>query len=88
MKEGWEIKKLGEVADFSQGIQVGLKEHLTKSKVGYVRFIRIVDYTQNTDDIRYVPNPGEKYFVNEDDIVMVRYGTPGLIGRGHTFLRG
>jgi len=55
---------------------------LTEPKDGYVRFIRIVDYTQNTDDIRYVPNPGEKYFVNEEDIVMVRYGTPGLIGRG------
>ncbi len=78
----WEVKKLGEVSSFSQGIQVGLKEHLTYPKDGYVRFIRIVDYTQNTDDIRYVPNPGEKYFVNEDDIVMVRYGTPGLIGRG------
>jgi type I restriction enzyme, S subunit len=82
MKQGWEIKTLGEVASFSQGIQVGLEQHLTEPKDGYVRFIRIVDYTQNTDDIRYVPNPGEKYFVNEDDIVMVRYGTPGLIGRG------
>jgi type I restriction enzyme S subunit len=82
MKQDWEIKELGEVANFSQGIQVGLEQHLTYPKEGYVRFIRIVDYTQNTDDIRYVPNPGEKYFVNEDDIVMVRYGTPGLIGRG------
>ena len=82
MKQGWEIKTLGEVASFSQGIQVGLEQHLTEPKDGYVRFIRIVDYTQNTDGIRYVPNPGEKYFVNEDDIVMVRYGTPGLIGRG------
>ena len=56
--------------------------YYTKPRDGYVRFIRIVDYTQNTNDIRYVKNPGEKYFVNEDDIVMVRYGTPGLIGRG------
>jgi type I restriction enzyme, S subunit len=82
MKQGWEIKTLGEVATFSQGIQVGLEQHLTEPKDGYVRFIRIIDYTQNTDDVRYVPNPGEKYFVNENDIVMVRYGTPGLIGRG------
>jgi type I restriction enzyme S subunit len=82
LPKGWEVKKLGEVASFSQGIQVGLEHHLTEHKDGYVRFIRIVDYTQNTDDIRFVPNPGEKYFVNEEDIVMVRYGTPGLIGRG------
>ncbi len=80
--EGWEEKTLGEIASFSQGIQVGLEQHLTEPKTGYVRFIRIVDYTQNTDDIRYVPDPGEKYLVKEDDIVMVRYGTPGLIGRG------
>ena len=82
MKEGWEMKTLGEVATFSQGIQVGLEHHLNEPKDDYVRFIRIIDYTQNTDDIRYIPNPGEKYFVNENDIVMVRYGTPGLIGRG------
>ena len=82
LPDGWEMKTLGEVSIFSQGIQVGLKKHISNPKDGYVRFIRIVDYTQNTLDIRYVPNPGEKYFVNEDDIVMVRYGSPGLIGRG------
>lgn len=78
----WETKSLGEITTFSQGIQVGLEKQLTTPKEGYVRFIRIIDYTQNTNDIRYVQNPGSKYFVNEDDIVMVRYGTPGLIGRG------
>lgn len=82
MKQGWETMTLGEIASFSQGIQVGLEDHLTEPKEGYVRFIRIVDYTQNTNDIRYIPYPGEKYFVSKEDIVMVRYGTPGLIGRG------
>jgi type I restriction enzyme S subunit len=82
LPKDWEIKTLAEVASFSQGIQVGLEKHLKEPQEGYVRFIRIVDYTQNTEDIRYIPNPGDKYFVNEEDIVMVRYGTPGLIGRG------
>jgi type I restriction enzyme, S subunit len=82
MKQGWEVKKLGDLATFSQGIQVGLKDQKSEPSDGYVRFIRIVDYTQNTEDLRYVKDPGEKYFVNEDDLVMVRYGTPGLIGRG------
>ena len=80
--EGWKTKTLGDVADFSQGIQVGLKEQKTNIEPGYVRFIRIVDYTQNTKDIRYIKDPGEKYKVQRDDIVMVRYGTPGLIGQG------
>jgi len=82
MKEGWLKQNIGEIAAFSQGIQVGLKHHKYNPSKGYVRFIRIVDYTQDTDDIRYVKDPGEKYYVTEDDIVMVRYGTPGLIGRG------
>jgi type I restriction enzyme S subunit len=82
MRKGWELKPLKEIATFSQGIQVGLEKHETVQKEGYVRFIRIIDYTQNTEDIRYIPNPGEKYYVNEDDIVMVRYGSPGLVGRG------
>ena len=82
MRKGWEIKPLKEIAAFSQGIQVGLEKHETTKKDGYVRFIRIIDYTQNTEDIRYIPNPGEKYYVNENDIVMVRYGSPGLVGRG------
>jgi type I restriction enzyme S subunit len=80
--EDWEEKNIAEIAEFSQGIQIGLERHKTSPRNGYVRFIRIVDYTQNTEDVRYVPDPGKKYFVTEDDIVMVRYGTPGLIGRG------
>ena len=65
LPNGWKIKQLGDIAKFSQGIQVGLKEQLTNPAKGNVRFIRIVDYTQNTNDV-----------------VMVRYGTPGLVGRG------
>lgn len=78
----WTKCKIGDIASFSQGIQVGLKDQIKEKKGGYVRFIRIIDYTQKTDDIRYVKDPGEKYYVTKDDIVMVRYGSPGLIGRG------
>jgi type I restriction enzyme S subunit len=78
----WSTAAIGELATFSQGFQVGLKEQKNTPDEGYVRFIRIVDYTQNTTDIRYVKDPGDKYKVDSEDIVMVRYGTPGLIGRG------
>ena len=78
----WNEATLGEVSKFSQGIQVGLKLQKTEPRKGFVRFIRIIDYTQQTDDLRYVEDPGEKYLVSKDDLVMVRYGTPGLIGRG------
>ena len=47
LTNGWETKLLGDVATFSQGIQVGLEQHLNEPKDGYVRFLRIVDYTQH-----------------------------------------
>ncbi len=80
--EGWVTKSLNSLAEFSQGIQVGLGDQVKEPSEGFVRFIRIIDYTQGTDDIRYVKNPGRKYWADKTDIVMVRYGTPGLIGRG------
>lgn len=80
--EGWVEKSLDDIAEFSQGIQVGLENQSTEMSDGLVRFIRIVDYTQQTKDVRFIQDPGRRYWVNESDIVMVRYGTPGLIGRG------
>ena len=80
--KGWMEKRLDAIAEFSQGIQVGLADQSNAPAVGLVRFIRIIDYTQGTDDIRYVQDPGRRYWVEKSDIVMVRYGTPGLVGRG------
>lgn len=82
--DGWIEKPLEDIATFSQGIQVGLENQSTEMADGLVRFIRIVDYTQKTKDLRFVKDPGHRYWVKESDIVMVRYGTPGLIGRGIT----
>ena len=82
MKSGWLEKRLDAFAEFSQGIQVGLTEQSTTPSDGMVRFIRIIDYTQGTNELRYIKNPGAKFCVNRSDVVMVRYGTPGFIGRG------
>ena len=38
------------------------------------RFLRIVDYTTDNDDIRYVNVNDPKFILNKDDIAMVRYG--------------
>jgi len=80
--EGWVEMRLDTIAEFSQGIQVGLPDQSNSPGAGLVRFIRIIDYTQSTDDIRYVKDPGARYWASASDIVIVRYGTPGLIGRG------
>ena len=81
----WEYFKFKELATFSQGIQVDIDQQVTLPSIGYVRFIRIVDFTKGSlDDIRYIKHPGDRYLVNEDDLVMIRYGsqTAGKIARG------
>lgn len=82
LSEGWKNFPLGNLAKFSQGQQIGLKSHFTENKEGLNRFIRIVDYTQQTEDKRFVDYFNEKHYVNKDDIVMVRYGAIGFVGRG------
>lgn len=73
---------LGKECVFSQGIQIPVEYQKSEQHVGYIRFLRIIDYTQ-TDEPRYIEFPGERYCVNEDDIVMVRYGaSAGFVGIG------
>tara|TARA_Y100000310_G_scaffold292981_1_gene322196 strand:- start:365 stop:1606 length:1242 start_codon:yes stop_codon:yes gene_type:complete len=79
------IVKLKDIASFSQGIQIPIKKQLSEKLEGTVRFIRIVDYTKlENEPSRYIPNPGEKYIVEEDDVVMIRYGskTAGMVSNG------
>jgi type I restriction enzyme M protein len=78
----FDIVELGEVAKFQQGTQVAKEEQLTVEKEGFERFIRIVDYTQQNDHIRYIPIKDSNTRCNEDDIIMVRYGEVGFVGRG------
>ena len=74
--------RLGDVCKLKQGFQVPLDKQTNSKMDGYVRFIRIVDYTQNTEDIRFVEDNSKFYYVEEDDVVMIRYGAAGEVGRG------
>lgn len=77
LPEGWEKVKLGDVCDFSQGLQVGVENQFTESNENRSRFIRIVDITQNTQEIRFIDNPKtSNQFITFKDIFMVRYGAP------------
>ena len=81
--EGWEEKTLGEVCDFSQGIQRDVKLQSENQKDNQVRFLRIVDFTQGNEPPRYIDNPGEKYILNSNDVSLVRYGaSTGFVCRG------
>lgn len=83
--DDWEQRKLGDVSFFKQGSQVDLDKQYSDLNENRVRFIRIVDYTQNTDDIRYIDKELSNNIINEKDVVIVRYGaTAGFVGHGIT----
>lgn len=63
----WEVKDLSKVCEFSQGIQVSLEAQYDTNDEERIRFLRIVDYTQNSEDYRYIDNPGERYIVKENE---------------------
>ena len=79
----WCETTLGETTTFKQGIQVDVDKQFSEPFDNSVRFIRIVDYTQNTKDIRYISRPANANYVDEHDVVLVRYGaTAGFVGHG------
>ena len=80
----WEMSELGQVCEFSQGIQVDLDLQSKDYIEGYYKFLRIENYTQNSNDLRYIPKElGKNKYVNSDEVVVVRYGaSAGFVGRG------
>ena len=79
----WKEYSLHEIASFSQGKQVPVGDQFEKELVELDRFIRIVDFTSDwTQSPRFVKKD-DKYKVDKNDIVMLRYGTPGKVFRGH-----
>ncbi len=81
--ERWKEKLLGEVCEFTQGIQRDVKLQSENQKSNQVRFLRIVDFTQGNEPPRYIDNPGDKYILNSNDVSLVRYGaSTGFVCRG------
>ena len=79
----WKVFSLSDIAHYSQGKQIPLNLQYLELNELKERFIRIVDFTSNwSQEPRFV-DKDPKYLVNIDDIVMIRYGTPGKVFRGH-----
>ena len=79
-EKGWEIQRLGDICNFSQGLQVDVEKQSTVPQEGWYRFLRIVDYTSDNQDVRYIHDNNPKYWISKDDIAMVRYGSVGVVG--------
>ena len=81
--EEWKEYSLSDIAKYSQGKQIPIQLQYEEKNDSLIRFIRIVDYTSNWNQPpRYVLQDS-KYHIKSDDIVMIRYGTPGKVFRGH-----
>ena len=76
------VEKLKNISKFQQGTQVDVEKQIAEKKEGYVRFLRIIDYTQASQPERYVKNEGK--YITKDSVVVVRYGaSAGFVGKGY-----
>ena len=81
----WWVSKLGFLSKPIQGIQVDVENQLYNQHEGSERFIRISDYTME-EEPRYVDSYPESSIVNEEDLVMVRYGSKS--GKVYSGIKG
>ena len=67
--------KMEDIATFSQGKQVEIENQYTEQRENMKRFLRIIDFTNPNEPIRYVEDFGDRYYAKKDDLVMIRYGS-------------
>jgi len=82
--DGVEFRELGEIANFSQGIQVDVSEQSQDQQTGFIRFLRIVDFVKDDEPPRFIKKPGSRYVKSDSDLVMIRYGASAA---GKVFLK-
>ncbi len=82
LPDGWEWKKLGDICDSVQGIQLVKKEQISELKNGYIRYLYISDFSSDKNII-YVQDKYPNKIVNENEYVIVNTGaTAGRIFNG------
>ncbi len=80
--KGWEDRFLSEFVVLSQGIQVDVEDPVLEKGEGMNRFLRIIDYTPNTEEApRFINLNDERYYCSSDEIAMIRYGDAGTVCR-------
>ena len=85
-EKGWKVKPLGDACGFQQGEQVSIEEQFEVYEEGMVRFLRIVDFTQGNEKPRYVMCKNTKHILQNEQVAIVRYGTPGFVCFGKSGL--
>ena len=79
----WLFSEIGDVFKFKQGKQVSIEDQDLYKTDASTRFIRIVDLTSTDEPHRYIVDYSKNDLIEKDDLFMVRYGSPGLLGFGY-----
>ena len=72
--KGWKLSTLLEVFDIQGGSQPPAKTFIDEEKDGYVRLLQIRDY-DNSNHKTYIPAKKNLRLVDEDDVLIGRYGS-------------
>lgn len=78
----WRKCKLGKIFSYKQGQQVPIEDQFFENGPNRQRFIRIVDLTTDSESPRYIDYEGDNKILF-DDLFMIRYGNPGIVGYGY-----
>jgi type I restriction enzyme, S subunit len=76
----WDCLDFGTLFQCKQGVQTPIEKQFLSDSPNRKRFIRIIDLTDASEPQRFIEDPGHSHHIYENDLFMVRYGTPGLIG--------
>ena len=78
----WKKEEIEGLFRFKQGLQVPTENQFPTKEEGMVRFIRIIDITSSSEPPRFIDKPDSDHLIQQRDLFMIRYGTPGVISIG------
>ena len=80
--KGWEVKLLGDVCEFTQGVQITADNMVRESKAGYIRYMYIRDFTSD-DRQWFVEDQYPNKIITDSDIAMANTGhSSGTVYKG------